>query len=147
LSIVELQARDGNIKNLEGLQYCRSLTVLDLEGNSIESLTPLTDLVNLTQLDVSRNAVKNLEPLAGLVFLEVLDLSGDQMELNSLSPLVANAVAGSGLGPGDIVFLPEAAILDPEGNVLNAFLDDYNALVDAGVQIIFESITDNSGGQ
>lgn len=138
LSIVELQARNKSIKNLEGLQYCRSLTILDLENNNIESITPLTDLVNLTQLDVSRNRIKNLEPLAGLVFLEVLDLSGELMQLNSLSPLVANAVAGSGLGPGDSVFLPKEWILDDEDNIVDAFVEDINALVDAGVNVLIE---------
>lgn len=144
LGIVELQARNRGIVSLEGLEFCRSLTILDLEGNSIQSLTPLTDLINLTQLDVSRNQIKNLEPLAGLIFLEVLDLSGDLMQINTLSPLVANAVAGSGLGAGDIVYLPEAAILDSEGNVLNAFLDDFNALVKAQVTILFESPVDGT---
>lgn len=83
----ELDLRDYGLRNLEGLQYCRNITVLDLSGNALNSLYELSSLTYLTELYLSCNAINDLEPLSGLANLEILDLSGNDVE--DLSPLLS----------------------------------------------------------
>ncbi|MBI2421603.1 MAG: leucine-rich repeat domain-containing protein [Candidatus Hydrogenedentes bacterium] len=132
----EIQASALNIRNLEGLQYCRFLQTLDLRTNLVQSITPLEGLVNLRRLDLGDNEVTNIEALAGLFFLEEVILFGDGNEIINWSPLAANSRAG-GLGDGDILNLPVKTTLDEEGNVLDYWFEDYQALLDAGVVLIF----------
>jgi hypothetical protein len=136
-SVVELQAAGLNIRNLQGLENCTSLTVLNLRSNRIQSISPLANLINLTHLDLGDNRVTNIEALAGLVFLQELNLYGDAMEIYNWSPLVANAVAGGGLGAGDVVILPTLTTLNDDNTVKEYWLSDYNALVGAGVTVLF----------
>ncbi|NLF56636.1 MAG: leucine-rich repeat domain-containing protein, partial [Candidatus Hydrogenedens sp.] len=62
--IQEIQAPNLNIKNLEGLQHCESLTVLNLRGNQVLSLSPLNGLTNLVRVDLGDNRVQVIEAVA-----------------------------------------------------------------------------------
>lgn len=130
LTVTELQAANLNIRDLEGIQYLGNLLILNLQGNAIQSITPLQDLRNLTFLDLGYNRVGNIQALAGLFFLEDLYLDGNPI-LN-LSPLVAN-VNNGGMANA-VVVLPDT-ILDGAGDPLPVFLDDIQALQNAGVEV------------
>lgn len=135
--VTEIQAESLNIVNLEGLQYCPSLMILNLTNNAIQSITPLAGLTNLTWLELGGNKITNIEPVSGLFFLEYVDLWGSDNDIRDWSALVANAQAG-GLGPGDIVTLGVEWTMDTEtGTVYDEFSETYQALLDAGVQVIF----------
>lgn len=141
-SVVELRAAGLNIRSLDGIEHCTSMTICDLRSNRIQSISNLANLTNLTYLDLGANRVTNIEALAGLVFLQELILFGDAMEIRLWSPLVANAVAGGGLGAGDLVVLPTGTTLTSDNGIEDYWVDDYNALIAAGVNIIF---ADDSG--
>jgi len=82
----ELDLREYGINELEGLQYCRNITVLDLSCNSIDSLYEIGFLSYLTELYLADNQITDLEPLVNLSNLEILDLSGNDIE--DISPLL-----------------------------------------------------------
>ena len=144
LGVVELRAAGLNIRTLDGIEYCKSMTICDLRSNRIQSITELANLTNLTFLDLGDNRITNIDALAGLVFLEQLNLFGDSMEIYNWSPLVANAIAGSGLGAGDVLILPTATTLNSDDTIQDSFQDDYNALLSTGLTIIF---ADGNGSQ
>ncbi len=136
LQVTEIQAAALNIRDLRGLEFCRSLTILNLRSNKVVSITPLTNLTNLTWLDLGDNIVTNIEPLAGLFFLEYVDLYGDNNDVRKWDALVANAQAG-GLGYGDLVTLSNEWTLADDESLFPDFQDDYAALINAGVTVVF----------
>ena len=143
LDVKELEAPGLDIRNLEGLEYCRFLTRANFRSNKIQSITPVSGLTFLTWLDLGDNLVRDIEPLSGLFALEYVNLFGDFMEIWDWSPLVANAQAG-GLGSGDTIVLPTGTTLDAENDdaILDYWLEDYLALVASGVTIIFADPTE-----
>ncbi len=134
----EVQAESLNIASLDGLQYCTSLTVLNLHGNKIQSITPLNTLVNLVRLDLGDNQVSNIEALAGMVHLEELVIYGSLNEIVDWQPLAANSQAG-GLGAGNVVVLPTETTTDSSGNPLPNFAPTRQVLLDNGVTVIIGS--------
>ena len=137
LDVTEIDATGLNVQTLNGIEGCRNLTVLLLSDNSVRSISPLENLVNLRVLDLSDNEVTQISALSGLFLLEELNLGGPAMEIVDWSPLAANATNG-GLGAGDVVVLPVGTTLDSEGNVLDYWLDDFQTLVNLGVDVLFE---------
>ena len=99
---------EGDVSDLDGLQYARNLRVLKLPGNRIEDIAALSSLDELRELDLSGNRIRDITPLrgrtelrhldmrdnaiadiwslAGLGALEHIDLSGNLIE--RLEPLV-----------------------------------------------------------
>ena len=73
------------VRDLSGLELCRRLTRLSLEGNEIEDLSPLRELRNLQYLNLAGNVISDLRPLAGLSNLQYLDLSKNRVA--DLSPM------------------------------------------------------------
>ncbi len=134
----EVQAASLNIVDLEGLQNCTSLTVLNLHGNKIASITPLNALTNMVRLDLGDNHVQNIEPLAGMIHLEELVIYGDLNEIVDWTPLAANSQAG-GLGAGNVVVLPTASTYDTSGNPLPNFAATREVLLNNGVTILIGS--------
>mgnify|MGYP006280835623 CR=1 FL=1 len=136
LEIVELQAAGLQIRDLEGLQYCKSLTTLNLRSNKIQSISQLAGLKDLTWVHLGDNVITNIEPLAGLLRLDYLNLFGDANEVYAWKHLVANAQAG-GLGLGSTVVLPTRTTLNEDDTIRDDFEGAYNALINAGVTVIF----------
>lgn len=128
----EIQAPNLNIRNLEGLQHCESLTVLNLRGNQVLSLAPLNGLRNLVRVDLSDNRVQVIEAAAGWFFLEELRLNGVDNNIWDWQPLVANVQAG-GLGAGNLLVLPSQTTLDGNGNALPGFAAAQQVLLEKGV--------------
>jgi hypothetical protein len=134
----EVQAASLNIVSLEGLQYCTSLTVLNLRANKIKSITPLAPLTNLVRLDLGENLIGNIEPLAGMIHLEELIIYGAGNEIVDWQPLAANSQAG-GVGDGNVVDLPAETTTDSAGNPLPNFAPTREVLLNNGVTIIIGS--------
>jgi len=85
-----LDASGRGITNLEGIQYCKSLSELDLRDNAIADLGPLSNLIGLTTLDLSSNEIVDLVPLSSLAHLTILRLGNNHIsELEPLAGLAA----------------------------------------------------------
>jgi internalin A len=80
-----LDASQRNIADIDGLEYCISLTELNLEMNRIGDLSPLADLVNLRYLQLGENQISDLSSLSSLTGLTVLHLYGNQ--ISDITPL------------------------------------------------------------
>lgn len=78
------------VESLEGLQYAKSATLIDIcytsniEGKKIKSLEPLAPLTQLDVLYLKQDGIKDISPLSGLVNLTQLDISGNY-EISDLS--------------------------------------------------------------
>jgi len=66
-----------DIKNLEGLQYCKNLTELYLISNLIDDLSPISGLTGLTTLLLTYNNILDVTPLGALVNLVELDVANN----------------------------------------------------------------------
>lgn len=53
-----ISINDGNISDLEGLQYFDGLSRIYLYGNRLSNLKPLSKLTNLTVINISNNSIK-----------------------------------------------------------------------------------------
>ncbi len=83
--IAILRVTDKGISNLEGLQYCVNLEVLDLSINQIADIGPLAGLTQLTELTMTNNQISDLSSLSELANLTKLVLGNNQIA--DLTPL------------------------------------------------------------
>ncbi len=84
-NISTIKGKNAGIKDLKGLEHCRSLAVLDLEGNEIADLAPIKDLSNIQTLTLAKNKITDLKPIEGLTKLQYLHLA--ENEIADLTPL------------------------------------------------------------
>ena len=84
-NLTTLDAQNGNISDLGGLEYAINLTDLNLARNNIVTLGPLAGLTELKTVDLSHNSIVNLGPLTGLTKLTTVDLSHN--DIVNLGPL------------------------------------------------------------
>ncbi|HAS39443.1 MAG TPA: hypothetical protein DCS93_03150 [Microscillaceae bacterium] len=75
-----------SIQDLSGLELCRNLRILLLDGNEVENLAPLTPLKNLEEVWMVGNPIQNIEPLRNKPKLKVLVLNACT-QLQDVSPL------------------------------------------------------------
>ncbi|OJJ22965.1 hypothetical protein BKI52_01020 [marine bacterium AO1-C] len=75
-----------SIQDLSGLELCRNLRILLLDGNEVENLAPLTPLKNLEEIWMVGNPINNIEPLRNKPKLKVLVLNACT-QLQDVSPL------------------------------------------------------------
>ena len=85
VNISTIVGKGKNIANLQGLEKCKSLALLDLENNAISDLGPIKDLKQIQSLDLGRNKIQSLEPLANLTGIQYLVISDNQV--SDLAPL------------------------------------------------------------
>ena len=85
--LISLYAYVRNITDLTSLEYCTSLTQLNLQLNQIGDISPLASLVNLTELWLNSNPISDISPLASLTNLMFLQLMFNQ--ISDISPLVS----------------------------------------------------------
>jgi len=76
----ELDLSDFNLYDLEGLQYCRNITSLNISHNHLSKLSHLRDLHFLEELFVSDNSITGVEQLKDLSNLKIVDLSNNEIE-------------------------------------------------------------------
>ncbi len=84
-NISTIEGKGQGIKNLKGLEKCRSLRLLDLEHNEISDLKPIAGLKLIQSLNVGKNKIKDVAPIENLVKLQLLDISNN--EITNLKPL------------------------------------------------------------
>ena len=85
VNISTIKGHGKGIKDLTGLDKCRSLLSLDLANNDITDLTPIGKLTLIQQLILPKNKISNLKPIEGLVKLQHLELSSNQ--ISDISPV------------------------------------------------------------
>ncbi len=77
--ISRVEAPRQKIHNLEGLQHCHSLMLVEFTDNVISDLTPLAELTKLQSVSLAGNHIADLSPLAKLTAIQLLDLSGNEV--------------------------------------------------------------------
>ncbi len=82
----EVSLTDYNIHDLEGVQYCRKITGLNLSNNCISSIYHIQFLEYLEELFLSNNVISHIEYLRGMHSLQIIDLSYNAVE--DISPLL-----------------------------------------------------------
>ncbi len=142
--IKEIQAAGMGIVDLQGLQYCESLSVLNLGGNAVVSLAPLAGLRNLSRVNLSENQLGSIEAVSGWFYLEELQLYGEKNLIWDWRPLLANVQAG-GLGAGNILVLPTATTLDANGNPLPGYAEAQEVLIEQDVRVTYGAPGETTG--
>lgn len=124
------------ISSLEGLQYARNLTHLDLGLNRISDISPLAGLTNLTELNLFNNQLSDISALANLTNLTELRLSSNRISdisaLAKLTNLTGLSLDFNWIGEiSDLLRmnLPELTLLDLEYNQIS----DISALAQANL--------------
>src|SRR5262245_41032435 len=84
-NISTIVGKGKNIANLQGLEKCKSLALLDLENNAITDISPIKDLKLIQSLDLGKNKIQSLEALANLTGIQYLVIANNQV--SDLSPL------------------------------------------------------------
>ena len=83
LSTVE--GKGLQIKDLTGLEKCRSLASLDLAKNAITDLGPIKELTSIQYLNLANNQISDVAPLGKIVALQYIELSNNKV--SDLKPL------------------------------------------------------------
>jgi internalin A len=83
LSTVE--GKGLQIKDLTGLEKCRSLASLDLAKNAITNLGPIKELTSIQYFNVANNQISDIGPLSKIVALQYIELSNNKV--SDLKPL------------------------------------------------------------
>ncbi len=76
----ELDLSDYSLRDLDGLQYCTRISVLNLSNNRIANVYALDGLSELRELYLADNEINDIDCLRGLSSLETLDVSGNDIE-------------------------------------------------------------------
>ncbi|MCA9145412.1 MAG: leucine-rich repeat domain-containing protein [Planctomycetaceae bacterium] len=88
VNISTIKGHNKGIKDLTGLEKCRSLALLDLAGNEVTKIDAIAGLKNIQSLDLSKNKITDISPIAGLTKLQYLQLSDNQItDLSAVSRL------------------------------------------------------------
>jgi internalin A len=99
VNVSTVDARRLGIRSLVGLEKCRNLAMIELEGNQVADLAPVAGLPRLQFLDLRDNALENLAPLATLPSLQYLQLAGNRVRsvaaLAGLTNLAALYLGGN----------------------------------------------------
>ena len=78
-TLIRLEARDANIRNLTGLEHATNLKDLRLDRNAISDISVLAGLTNLTGLGLDENSISDISALAGLTNLTNLFIGGNNI--------------------------------------------------------------------
>jgi Leucine-rich repeat (LRR) protein len=73
----EFELSGSDINDLEGIQYCIHVKILDLSGNLINDLCPLWSLTLLEELNLADNRLEDIDMLSHLLNLRILDISNN----------------------------------------------------------------------
>jgi predicted phosphodiesterase len=80
LGMFELHANRKGIPDLNGLEYAKNLSWLQLHRNKISDISTLVKMKYLTWLVLSRNQIENISSLSKLTNLSWLDLYNNQID-------------------------------------------------------------------
>ena len=84
-TLTRLEAHNGNISDLTGLEFATELQVIRCNNNLISNLSPLAGLIRLSMIELGRNAIRDLSPITGLINLNHLHIGHNL--ISDLSPL------------------------------------------------------------
>ena len=87
-NLTTLSARNSDITDLSGIEYCTNLTELDLSNNKISDISALSSLTNLSWLNLNDNLINNIWPLvknSGLSAGDTVDLRDNPLSSISLN--------------------------------------------------------------
>ncbi len=85
VDVSTIKGRGKGIRDLTGLEHCKSLALLDLAGNQITDISPLEGLSRLQSLDMSNNDISNISALSKVPALQYIELSHNKVK--DLRPL------------------------------------------------------------
>ena len=89
LTITQIDGWSRGITNIDGIEYCENLEVINLRDNNINNIDALVDLTKLTGLSLSINQINDISALADLEDLHNLDLAENLLsDINALSSLI-----------------------------------------------------------
>jgi internalin A len=80
-----IQGNGMGIKNLTGLEKCRSLASLDLAKNAITNLGPIKELTSIQYLNLANNQISDVSPLSKITALQYIELSNNKVQ--DIAPL------------------------------------------------------------
>ena len=78
-TLIRLEARGANIRNLTGFEHATNLKDLRLDRNAISDISVLAGLTDLTGLGLDENSISDISPLAGLTNLTNLLIGGNNI--------------------------------------------------------------------
>jgi len=125
-NIFELRANDREIRNLNGLQYCTSLTYLSLGGNQISDISPLSNLTSLTHLYLSGNQISDISALiqnTGIENEDYVDVRENPLSATSQNdyiPQLEQRGVGVSWSPPSVTPQVLASILIPTAMIILA---------------------------
>ena len=123
------------IENLEGIQYAKSATMVDIgytsavEGKSIQDVSPLSELTQLDTLILKQDGITDVSPLKTLTNLSELDLSmngaiKDVSAIKSMKKLTTLNVSSNAIeNVDDIADLTKLQYLNISGNKISSLPD------------------------
>ncbi len=82
----EIELSGSDINDLEGIQYCIHVKILDLSGNLIHDLCPLWPLTLLEEVNLADNRLEDIDTLSHLSNLRIVDLSSNA--IRDITPLM-----------------------------------------------------------
>ena len=80
VNLSTIEGKGMGIKDLTGLEKCRSLASLDLSKNQISNISALTNLANIQLLALSDNQIEDVSALAGVKALQYVELSNNKVK-------------------------------------------------------------------
>jgi Leucine-rich repeat (LRR) protein len=81
----EFELSFSDINDLDGVQFCKHATSIDLSNNHINDLSPLIGLSGMQELNVSDNRIGNIDALSNLTNLKIVYLANNCID--DISPL------------------------------------------------------------
>lgn len=82
---VLILANNNNIKYLNGIEFFKNVTHLNLSYNQINDITPLKHLTKLETLKLSHNQIESIDPIKNN--LQLINLNLDYNLIKDISPL------------------------------------------------------------
>jgi len=81
----EIEMSEYEIENLDGIEYCKYATIIDLSKNKISDISNLWNLERLEELYLAENQIYLIDTLCNLMNLRIVDLADNN--LDDISPL------------------------------------------------------------
>jgi hypothetical protein len=84
--IDEFELASSDINDLEGIEFCKHVKILDLSDNNICDITPLFGLNLLEELNLSDNDITDIDALSNLENLRIIHLANNNID--DISPIM-----------------------------------------------------------
>lgn len=84
--IDEFELASSDINDLEGIEFCKHVKILDLSDNHIFDITPLFGLNLLEELNLSDNDITDIDTLSNLENLKAIHLANNNID--DISPIM-----------------------------------------------------------